>query len=210
MFDGVLFDLDGTLWDAVPEITLTWNQVYEKYGVKTVSEAEMRSCMGLLMEDIAARQVPGLPRERQLAILRECMDVEEVYLNAHGAALYPGGVETLKALAAKTPIFVVSNCQDGYVQTFLKSTGTGALFTDFECAGRTGRPKSENIALVAARNGIEDPVYIGDTQLDYDSAKAAGVPFLHAAYGFGTIDVPVPAVTAFGHIPAALERMSPT
>ena len=210
MFDGILFDLDGTLWDAVPAITLTWNRVYQRNGLPPVSEAAMRGCMGLLMEDIAARQLPGLPPERQMDILRACMDEEDAYLNTHGTPLYPGGAETLAALALRTPLFVVSNCQDGYVQTFLKSTGTAERFEDFECAGRTGRPKSVNIALVAERNGLRSPVYIGDTQLDYTSAVAAGVPFLHAAYGFGTIDVPVPAVTAFDQIPAALERMSPT
>ena len=56
---------------------------------------------------------------------------------------------------------------------------------------------------------MKRPLYIGDTQGDYDAATAAGVPFLHAAYGFGSIDRQVPFVRAFEEIPAAVERLSP-
>ena len=54
-----------------------------------------------------------------------------------------------------------------------------------------------------------DAVYVGDTQGDYNAASAAGVPFLHAAYGFGTIDRPVPSVERFTDLPAAVDRMGP-
>ena len=62
---------------------------------------------------------------------------------------------------------------------------------------------------MAARNGMKRPLYIGDTQGDYEAATAAGVPFLHAAYGFGAIDHEVPFVRAFAELPAALQRLSP-
>ena len=45
--------------------------------------------------------------------------------------------------------------------------------------------KAENIRLVVARNGLQHPVYVGDTKGDEEAAHAAGVPFVHAAYGFG-------------------------
>ena len=61
-------------------------------------------------------------------------------------------------------------------------------FTDWECSGRTGLPKGENIRLVVERNHLQAPVYVGDTRLDYEAAQQAGVPFIHAAYGFGTIE----------------------
>ena len=67
--------------------------------------------------------------------------------------------------------------------------------------------------LVVERNGLKRPLYIGDTQGDCDAAAKAGVPFLHAAYGFGAIDHPVPRAEAFRDIPAAvaaLETDAPT
>ena len=72
-----------------------------------------------------------------------------------------------------------------------------------------GLPKADNIALVAERNGLRRPLYIGDTQGDYDAASKAGVPFLHAAYGFGRIDRPVPSVATFGDLPDAIRRLPP-
>ena len=211
MFDGILFDLDGTLWDAVPEITRCWNQVIAAAGVAQppLTVEGMRPCMGMLMDDIAARCLPGLSRERRTQVIEACFTQENAYLARHGAAVYPGAGETLKSLAARCPLFVVSNCQDGYIQAFLQSTGLGRYFTGFECAGRTGKPKSENIAGMVAKYGLKNPVYVGDTILDCTSAREAGVPFVHAAYGFGTVE-DAPRVTAFDQLPGVLEALSPT
>ena len=115
----------------------------------------------------------------------------------------------LAALSARCPLFLVSNCQDGYIEAFFQAHGLGRYFTDYENPGRTGLPKADNIALVAERNGLRRPLYIGDTQGDYDAASKAGVPFLHAAYGFGRIDRPVPSVATFGDLPDAICRLTP-
>lgn len=208
MFDGILFDLDGTLWDAVPEITDSWNLALARNRVERppLTVDEVRACMGLRIADIAARRLPGLSTRRQLDIIEECCTVENEYLAKNGAAVYPGVEETLALLSPRLPLFVVSNCQDGYIQAFFQGTGLGHYFRDFECAGRTGKPKSDNIALVAARHGLKNPVYVGDTDLDRQSSREAGVFFIHAAYGFGTVPQEVPAISAFASLPALLEQ----
>ena len=142
-------------------------------------------------------------------ILEEVLVEENAYVAAHGGVLYPGVEQTLAALAARWPLFLVSNCQDGYIEAFFQAHGLGRYFTDYENPGRTGLPKADNIALVAERNGLRRPLYIGDTQGDYDAASKAGVPFLHAAYGFGRIDRPVPSVATFGDLPDAIRRLTP-
>ena len=63
-------------------------------------------------------------------------------------------------------------------------------FDDYECAGRTGLSKGDNIKLVVQRNHLQKPVYIGDTISDYAAARAAGVPFIFAEYGFGEVENP--------------------
>ncbi len=208
MFDGILFDLDGTLWDATPEITHCWNLALQKHRVPRppLTLEEIRSCMGLVLDDIAQQRMPTLSPEKQREVIRDCCAIEMDYLSRHGAALFPQEEETLAVLAEQYPLFVVSNCQDGYIQAFYAGTGLEKYFKDFECAGRTGRPKSENIALMVRRYGLKAPVYVGDTALDCSSAREAGVPFLHAAYGFGKLEG-VPAVQAFAQLPAALERL---
>lgn len=209
MFDGILFDLDGTLWDAVPEIALAWNRGMAEEGVARppLTADELRPCMGMLLEDIGARLMPQLAPARQAQVMERCCRLEVEYLAAHGAALFPGTEAVLARLAQTRPLFVVSNCQGGYIEAFFQGTGLGGYFTDFECAGRTGLPKAENIRLVAQRNGLKNPAYVGDTALDQASAAQAGVAFVHAAYGFGTAEG-CPAVHSFGELPEVLEALS--
>ena len=82
-------------------------------------------------------------------------------------------------------LYIVSNCQDGYIQCFGRYTGLERYICDFECSGVTGLSKGENIRLIARRNFLRSPIYVGDTAMDEESARSAGVPFIHAAYGFG-------------------------
>ncbi len=209
MFDGILFDLDGTLWDAVPEITLCWNHAIAAAGVvrSPLTIPELQRCMGQRLPDIAQALFPDLGGAERLVLIDRCCREETAYLSRCGATLYPGEAETLSKLSAEHPLFVVSNCQDGYIQAFYAGTGLGQWFTDFECAGRTGRPKAENIALVVARHGLKRPVYIGDTDLDRSSAEAAGVAFVHAAYGYGKVRG-VPAARRFSELPDVLAGLT--
>ncbi len=207
MFDGILFDLDGTLWDAVPEVTESWNQTLAREGVeRRLTVEELRPCMGLLLSDIGAKLLPGVPPERREELISLCCTDENDYLARHGAALYPGEKEALSALSETYPLFVVSNCQSGYIEAFYQGAGLGKYFTDFESAGNTGLTKAENIALVVKRHGLKKPVYVGDTALDCASAQAAGVPFIHAAYGFGTVEN-APAIHALGELAELLEKL---
>lgn len=212
MFDGLLFDLDGTLWDSVDAICISWNQVLERRAPRLaglVTRENVTGCMGMLLPDIVKKLVPGIPPEEIRPLLDELLEVENAYVAAHGGVLYPRVPETLARLAEDYPLFIVSNCQAGYIEAFFQAHGLGKFFRDYENPGRTGKPKGDNIALVVARNGLKHPLYIGDTQGDLNAATAAGVPFLHAAYGFGQVDREVPRVEAFGDIPAAVKRLSP-
>ena len=97
-------------------------------------------------------------------------------------------------------MFIVSNCQSGYIELFLKKTGLAPYVTDTECFGDTGMKKAENIRLVVARNGLQQPVYVGDTKGDEEAAHAAGVPFVHAAYGFGRAVQPEAVIGTFSDL----------
>ena len=212
MFDGLLFDLDGTLWDSVDAICISWRRVLDRRAPQLaglMTRDNVTSCMGMLLPDIVKKILPDLPPEELQPVLKELLTEENDYVAVHGGVLFPKVPETLERLARDYPLCIVSNCQDGYIEAFFQAHGLKQYFSDYENPGRTGKGKADNIALVAARNGMKRPLYIGDTQGDYDAATAAGVPFLHAAYGFGSIDRQVPFVRAFEEIPAAVERLSP-
>jgi phosphoglycolate phosphatase len=133
-------------------------------------------------------------------MLERCYEEENVYLRKHGGMLYPKLRETMEALRQGCPLYIVSNCQAGYIESFLDYNQFWDLIEDIECYGNNNQPKAENIALVCRRNGLDDAVYVGDIQADYDASMAAGVKFIHAAYGFGTVREDVPEVQNFAEL----------
>lgn len=96
-----------------------------------------------------------------------------------------GVKEGLLRLSKKYPLFIVSNCQSGYIERFLEWSGFQNIFKDFECWGNTKQNKSENMKQIIFRNMLKNPVFIGDTEGDCTAAKNCNVPFIHIEYGFG-------------------------
>lgn len=189
-FDGIIFDLDGTLWDSTAEVAKTWTSVIAKYNLnrKEVTVEDLKPCMGKLLDEIASILLPELDPKKQMQVIKECCEYENEYLGEYGATLYDKLEDTLKELSKNHKLFIVSNCQDGYIECFFKAHKLDKYFIDYECPGRTGLPKSENIKLIVERNNLKNPVYVGDTQGDANAAKLANVPFIFAKYGFGNVD----------------------
>lgn len=187
--DGILFDLDGTLWNAASVTVQTWPVVLANHPDITpalpLTLDNICRAMGLTNEELGARFFPHLPKETQAALMKESCELENRWLMERGGDLYPGVLETLFALARRFPLFIVSNCQTGYIECFLKANGGGPLITDYECSGRTGMEKAGNLLLLAGRNGLRRPVFIGDTKSDSEAAEKADFPFIYARYGFG-------------------------
>ena len=205
MKKGILFDLDGTLWDSSAECTEAWNTVIrEQVGrPEQFTVDDMHNFMGRTMEAIAALMFPALPEAERLHILDLCTAHEHDYLRSHPAKLYDGERAVIAELAKEYALGVVSNCQDGYIEIYLDQCGFSERYCDHECAGRTGLSKGQNIRLVMERQGITDCVYVGDTQGDADAAKEAGIPFIHAAYGFGRPDFCDAAIRDISGLPEA-------
>ena len=189
-FDGIIFDLDGTLWDSTAEVAKTWTSVIAKYNLnrKEVTVEDLKPCMGKLLDEIASILLPELDPKKQMQVIKECCEYENEYLGEYGATLYDKLEDTLKELSKNHKLFIVSNCQDGYIECFFKAHKLDKYFIDYECPGRTELPKGENIKLIVERNNLKNPVYVGDTQGDANAAKLANVPFIFAKYGFGNVD----------------------
>ena len=188
-YDSILFDLDGTLWDATEALQISWAMALKDAPdvEATPTKEELEKVMGMTAEDLMATLYPNLSPQRHMELFQRCCEVETDYLREHGGRLYPKMEETLDQLSQKVPLFIVSNCNTEYIPSFLDGHKLHKYFQDWECIGRTGRPKGENIQLIVERNSLKHPVYVGDTILDQEASAQAGVPFLHAAYGFGKV-----------------------
>ncbi|MCM1023992.1 MAG: HAD family hydrolase [Prevotella sp.] len=206
---GIIFDLDGTLWDSSEQVAVSWSEAlaHRSETDRRVTGKDMRGFMGKTMEVIAELMLPELEPSLRIEIMHECERTEQEYLEKHGGVLFPNLERELERLGGLAKLFIVSNCQSGYIETFLGYHKLGKYFADFECPGGTGLAKAENIRIIMERNGIDKAVYVGDTQGDLDASGAAGVPFIHAAYGFGNVDGEVPEAKSFSEVYAAAKAV---
>ncbi|MCI7129109.1 MAG: HAD family hydrolase [Lachnospiraceae bacterium] len=211
MKTGIVFDMDGTLWDSAREVALAWNQVIVRRGMRPLTDQDLARVMGLPMDKLARALFPEMEAQASYDLMDECVLVENDYLEAHGATLYPGVEETLRSLRHSYPLYIVSNCQCGYIEAFLAHYGLGELFEDTQCYGLNRKQKGENIRIVAERNGLDRVIYVGDIEGDYHATVEAGGQFVHAAYGFGVlpeeIAKKVPAIRRFCELPAVIEKI---
>ena len=81
------------------------------------------------------------------------------------------------------------------------------LFDDIECYGNNNRNKGENISDIVKRNNLDKAVYVGDIQGDYDTTMEAGIDFVHAAYGFGTISQPVDRIDSIDELLVVADKI---
>ena len=205
----IIFDLDGTLWDSSKPVVESWNMVIEKETGKDnyLTQDDISNEMGRTMLQIAD-DLFSLFEDKKYDIAHKCEVFENEYIRENGAALYPGVRETLdKLLAAGHKMAVVSNCQEGYISAFIESMNMNKYFVDYEEWGRTGQDKAYNIRLIMDRNNEDTAVYVGDIQRDFDAASEAGIPCIHAAYGFGEMEEPAGRIEKFEDLPEVLDDL---
>jgi phosphoglycolate phosphatase len=211
MKTGIIFDMDGTLWDSTREVALSWNQVLTKRGMRALTERDFARVMGLPMDKLAHCLFPELEPQDARELTDECSRVENDYLEMHGAQLYPFVEETLRSLGHSYPLYIVSNCMCGYIEAFLEYYNFWELIGDLQCFGMNQKSKGENIRILAERNGIDNIIYVGDIEGDYRACMEAGGQFIHAAYGFGTLPESIaektPAIRKFSELPAVIAKL---
>ena len=208
MKTGLIFDMDGTLWDSSENVAVSWTETLKTAGYsRNITKQDIKNVMGLTMDKIADILFPDFPKNERMKLLDMCCGYENDYLRKNGGELYPNLEKTLLSLKEKYHLYIVSNCQKGYIEAFLDHFDFWKYFEDIECYGNNLKEKGDNIAILAERNGLDKAYYIGDIQGDYDSAMKAGVDFIHSAYGFGTIHETVPELTEFRQLPDLLKMI---
>lgn len=210
MKKGIIFDVDGTLWDSAKPVAESWTLMLERRYpelARIITPDDMYRNMGKTMDAIGADLFPGLAPDKRDEVMDACMRYENEYLADHPGVTYPNMKETLAALSREYGLYIVSNCQEGYIEALMAACGIASYISDTECFGATGRPKGDNIRLVMERNGLEKCLYVGDTAMDQEAAGKAGIPFVFASYGFGQASGADAVIGSLVELPQAVKEI---
>lgn len=181
---NIIFDLDGTLWDSREQIIEAWKNIISDININA---KDLDNLMGKTNAEYIKFLFPNFSDKEAEKLMKKC-EIEEVkYLTQFGAKLYDNIIPIIKDLSKSYKLFIVSNCQKGYIESFLEYYNLTEFFLDTECNGNTNKLKEENIKLLMNRNNLKQnqTCYIGDTQSDYNASLNNNIEFIWCRYGFG-------------------------
>ena len=207
---SLIFDIDGTLWDSRALVAEGYNIQLraEGLGHLCVTAEDLKPLFGKVMTEIADVMLAEIPLPARYDLMQRCMDTENRYLAENECRIgYEGVQETLELLRKDYRLFIVSNAQCGYPELCMEKLGIGHLFEGHLCFGDTGTEKGQTILELMRRHQITDAVYIGDTQGDYAATVVADIPFIWAAYGFGSPAGAAGRITDIRQLPQTLQAL---
>lgn len=189
-YDSIIFDLDGTLWSTLDSCVEVLKEIKKRHKeiTKDLTKDDVKDSMGLTFPETAKKFYGYLDKGLREKYAKEAIEENVKQLTIHGGILYKNVEEVIKELSKDYKLYIVSNCIEGYIESFLTSSKLEKYFLDFENNGRTGLSKGENIKLLMNRNHLSNPIYIGDTIKDKNASQYANIPFIYASYGFGKVD----------------------
>ena len=177
---GILWDLDGTLLNTIEDLADATNYAMEQYGYPRRTLEEVRRFVGNGARRLIEQAVP------------EGADVDAVLKTFHTyyddhcqikTGPYAGIMEALAVLGQKYPMAVVSNKPDSAVKS-LCAQYFPALYARGESTDCPRKPAPDMIFMAMKEIGVEQCVYVGDSEVDVLTARAAGVPCLSVLWGF--------------------------
>lgn len=206
--NGIIFDLDGTLWDVLDVTRESANIIAKKYNLPEITNETICSVFGLDKYDSARKYFPSIELNKALELLEEVSEINVKKLSQKGGNVYPNIEKVLEMLKNKFKLFIVSNtAKTEYIEAFLESSGLGKYFTDWIAASKLNIRKGEAIRRIIINNNITNAIYVGDTIKDLEATLEADIPFIHAKYGFQKEVKSKYSINDFSELPLAIEKV---
>lgn len=183
---AILFDLDGTVVDSAPAMTRALNEMTRRRGAPAVDVASVRNWVSLGGEAML-RGALGDTAD-PLGDLDEFRDILRGQ-TADPADLYPGVPEMLAALKnTGYRIGVCTNKREDIAVPYVAGLGI-ASYLDVVVGGAPGRrlkPDPELCHLTLQRLDVSahDAIFVGDSEIDAETALAVGLPFVLVTFGY--------------------------
>ena len=191
---AVLFDLDGTLLDTVPDLHAAVCAMLADLGRPALPEEAVRSYVGrgianlvkrVLADSLDAAEDDSPAPAEALASFRRHYARE----NGRRTQLFPGAREGLEAIRAKgLPMAVITNKAEAFTRPLLEMTGLAEFFSVVVSGDNLPRHKPDPMSLVwtCGRLGVSptDALFIGDSVNDFLAARAACCRVFLLPYGY--------------------------
>ena len=187
---AIFFDLDGTLVDSKPDVLAAFGAAFSGLGVTAPPEAEMVAVIGRPLEECfkvflgadPVRVVEGVKLFRK--------HYSKHYLD--GTRPFPGIQKSLRELSVRYQLCVATMKKGPYARDLIRALGWLGTFARVIGAEEGYPAKPDPTILHALCRGLDirpdESVYVGDTALDLQMAKAAKIPFYFAMYGYGEVE----------------------
>ncbi len=184
----IVFDMDGTILDTLDDLKNSVNYALEKCGYPLRTKDEIRGFVGNGIPKLIERAAPDFLNKEEKKVVYDIFTEHYKIHCKDKTCPYDGikdAISTIKNSGMKT--CVVSN-KDDYAVKELSELYFGDLF-DFSLGRKDGvdkkpSPDMVNLALKFFDVNKKDAVYIGDSDVDYQTAENSGLPFIGVSWGF--------------------------
>ena len=194
---AIIFDLDGTLVDTAPDLIAALNSVLIVEGQQPIDTGDLRHFVGhgvrAMFEQAFLRTVADVPQDRLTALTDRFLTYYRANI-ARGSRPFPGVPQTLERLAlAGAGLGVCTNKAQDLTELLLRELSLAHHFPAVIGGGRTpdSKPDPRHVFEVvkALRRNCNRAVFVGDSAVDVQAARAAEIPVIAMSYGY----TPVPA-----------------
>lgn len=189
-YKTVLFDLDGTLLDTLGDLQLGVNLTLQRHGYPPRTLEEIRAFVGNGARQLMQLALPeGVAEEELESILAEYLDWYAVNFRVN-AAPYEGVEAVVKELLARgVKVAIVSNKPDATTKKLGEMFFPGLpAFGQRDDIPKKPAPEMVWKALETLGADAEDAVYVGDSEVDVQTARNAGLPLVAVSWGFRMVE----------------------
>jgi len=184
MKTGILFDLDGTLLSTLEDLTDAVNYTMGYYGCPEHTIEKVKTFVGYGAENLIRYALPGKETDPSV---QEALKTYQAYYATHSRVKtrpYEGVLEALEAIRREYPVAVVSNKPDVATKPLCKEYFGDGIFALGESPACPRKPAPDMIFAGMKAIGVERCIYVGDSEVDVQTARNAGVPCLSVLWGF--------------------------
>ncbi|MBN1688756.1 MAG: HAD-IA family hydrolase [Candidatus Omnitrophica bacterium] len=186
----IFYDLDGTLVDTAQDIANAANYMLRELGSPELSREEIARYVGKGLHQL----IQACVRSDEKKLIEKGAKIYRSHYQAHmldHSALYPGAREVLDYFSSVKQV-IVTNKPNPYARELLEALGVGGIFSDI-IAGDSPFPKKPNpssIQHILAREAVKpsEALFLGDSLIDIETARNAGLKIVVLTHGFGLAD----------------------